>query len=188
MSTFTTEKSIKSNCKEHRGVCEAPALPVRSHWSLPTLTHAAAGPANPHQSRLQLHSQRCISEAQCHAKHACKDSRCHPAGFAIKTTYSLVLRSLCSKQYATDVIDYNHTQNKLQIKAMLILSPMLVSVEHQYTSNFKLYWKHRKNHKPSDKQNNAENWPAKRVSTRTSGVNTWRILLKNCPKWYGVKI
>lgn len=42
------------------------------------------------------------------------------------------LRSLRSKQYAANVIDYDHAQNKLQIKAMLNLSPMLVSVEHQY--------------------------------------------------------
>lgn len=81
---------------------------------------------------------------------------CHLAGFAIKATYRLALRSLCSKQYATNVIDYDHAQNKLQIKAMLILSPMLVSVEHQYMTNFKLYWKCRKITSPSDKQNKAE--------------------------------
>lgn len=187
MSTFTTEKSIKSNCKEHRGVYEAPALPVRSHWSLPTLTHAAAGPANPHQSSSCTHKDALA--AQCHAKHACKDSRCHPAGFAIKTTYSLVLRSLCSKQYATDVIDYNHTQNKLQIKAMLILSPMLVSVEHQYTTNFKLYWKCKKNHKPSDKQNNAENWLAKEGLYKDIRCQHMENPSQKLgPKWYGVKI
>jgi len=46
---------------------------------------------------------------------------------------------------------------------MLILSTMLVSAEHQHTTNFKLYWKCRKITSPSDKQNKGEAWPSKEV-------------------------
>lgn len=46
---------------------------------------------------------------------------------------------------------------------MLILTPMLVSVEHQYVTNFKLYWKCRKITSLSDKQNKAEARPSREV-------------------------
>lgn len=44
---------------------------------------------------------------------------------------------------------------------MLILSPMLVSVEHHFMTNFKLYWKCRKITSSSDRQNKAGPWLSK---------------------------
>lgn len=82
----------------------------------------------------QLHSGSCTSKALCHAKHGCRDSSQElvPPSWLCQGSTIQALRSLRSKQYAANVIDYDHAQNKLQIKAMLNLSPMLVSVEHQY--------------------------------------------------------
>lgn len=48
---------------------------------------------------------------------------------------------------------------------------MFVSVEHQYTTNFKLYWKCRKITITSKRQNKAEAWPSKEASsTRFKGL------------------
>lgn len=93
----------------------------------------------------------------------------------------------CSKRCASNVTDYHHAQNKLQIKAMLIWTPMLVSVEHQYLTNFKLYWKCRKITNYSHEQNKAEAWPSREVlnmdaprkSAWMYGVNKQRTILKN---------
>lgn len=92
----------------------------------------------------------------------------HPAAFAIKAPYIFAFRHQCSKQYTANVMDYNPAQNKLQIKATLILSPMLVSVEYQYPS-FQLYCKCRKVTSPADK-GSKEAWFCKEVpNIRMSG-------------------
>lgn len=83
----------------------------------------------------QLHSGSCRSKALCHAKHGYRGSSQElvPPSWLCQGSTTQALRSLRSKQYAANVIDYDHAQNKPQVKAMLNLSAMLVSVEHQYT-------------------------------------------------------
>lgn len=136
----------------------------------------------------QLHSGSCRSKALCHAKHGYRGSSQElvPPSWLCQGSTTQALRSLRSKQYAANVIDYDHAQNKPQVKAMLNLSAMLVSVEHQYTLMSSSAGNAGKITSPSDKQKKAETWPCKEVlnmhvswgSARKQGVSAGRSLLR----------
>lgn len=85
MSTFTTETFIKTSCKEHRDLHEAPALPLHSQQCCflegslcPCSSHLEATQPKLRihtKAWVQLYSGSCVSKAQCHAEHLHRDSR-----------------------------------------------------------------------------------------------------------------